>query len=107
MWLRTSLTGAKPSPGFAHGLIARAGQTVVEANQRIRALLTVIPALPAFYARYPDVKIEIVSTDRPIDVIEDGFDVAIRCDLGNRCPGRGAGGNCGPVFQWQVSAFVH
>jgi DNA-binding transcriptional LysR family regulator len=31
--------------------------------------VTVIPALPEFYARYPDVKIEIVSTDRPVDLI--------------------------------------
>jgi DNA-binding transcriptional LysR family regulator len=39
--------------------------------------VTVIPALPHFYARHPDVKIEIMSTDRPVDVIGEGFDLAV------------------------------
>src|SRR3954463_13133902 len=48
--------------------------------------VTVIPALPEFYARYPDVKVEIVSTDRPVDLIEDGFDVAISGRAGADTP---------------------
>jgi hypothetical protein len=38
--LVASLTGARPSDGFVHGLIARAAAAVAEANAAIRALLT-------------------------------------------------------------------
>jgi transposase len=34
-----SLTGAKPSPGFVHGMIARAAAAVARANRLIRALI--------------------------------------------------------------------
>ena len=34
-----ALTGAKPSPGFVHGLLARAAAAVKHANQLIRALI--------------------------------------------------------------------
>ena len=37
-----------------------------------------IPALPAFFERYPDIMMELGSTDRPIDLIEEGVDCAIR-----------------------------
>jgi transposase len=35
-----ALTGAKPSPGFVHSLLARAAAAVKHANQLIRALIT-------------------------------------------------------------------
>ncbi|MDA0638965.1 IS66 family transposase, partial [Nonomuraea sp. MCN248] len=38
--LIASLTGAAPSAGFVHGMIARAARAVEQANVRIRALLT-------------------------------------------------------------------
>lgn len=38
----------------------------------------IIPALPLFYARYPDIKIEVSVTDRPIDLITDNVDCSIR-----------------------------
>ena len=34
-----SLTGAKPSPGFVHGMLARAADAVADANKAIRALI--------------------------------------------------------------------
>lgn len=34
-----SLTGAKPSPGFVHGMIARAAAAVADANKAIRCLI--------------------------------------------------------------------
>jgi transposase len=34
-----SLTGAKPSPGFVHGMLARAAAAVAETNKLIRALI--------------------------------------------------------------------
>jgi LysR family transcriptional regulator for bpeEF and oprC len=37
-----------------------------------------IPALPAFFERYPDIKLELGCGDRPVDLIEEGVDCAIR-----------------------------
>jgi len=37
-----------------------------------------VPALPAFFERYPDIKLELGSTDRPVDLIEEGVDCAVR-----------------------------
>lgn len=36
------------------------------------------PALPSFLARYPDIVIELGSTDRPIDVLGEGVDCVLR-----------------------------
>jgi LysR family transcriptional regulator, regulator for bpeEF and oprC len=38
----------------------------------------IIPALPDFFARYPDIKLELGCSDRPIDLIEEGVDCAVR-----------------------------
>jgi DNA-binding transcriptional LysR family regulator len=35
--------------------------------------------LVAFMARHPDVLLNVVLCDRPVDIMEEGFDVAIRC----------------------------
>ena len=37
-----------------------------------------IPALPDFFARYPDITLEMGSTDRPVDLVEEGIDCAVR-----------------------------
>ena len=37
-----------------------------------------IPALPAFFERYPDITMELGSTDRVIDLVEEGVDCAVR-----------------------------
>jgi len=37
-----------------------------------------IPALPAFFERYPDIALELGSTDRPVDLVEEGVDCAVR-----------------------------
>lgn len=37
-----------------------------------------IPALPDFFERYPDITLELGSTDRPVDLVEEGVDCAIR-----------------------------
>jgi len=37
-----------------------------------------IPALPDFFERYPDIILELGSTDRTIDLIEEGVDCAVR-----------------------------
>lgn len=38
----------------------------------------IIPALPDFFARYPDIVLELGCGDRPVDLIEEGIDCAIR-----------------------------
>lgn len=40
--------------------------------------LHVIPHLAAFLAQHPDLDIEIIMDDRPIDLVEGGIDVALR-----------------------------
>jgi DNA-binding transcriptional LysR family regulator len=38
----------------------------------------VLPALPAFYAQYPYVQIELSLNDQAVDLVREGFDVGIR-----------------------------
>jgi LysR family transcriptional regulator for bpeEF and oprC len=38
----------------------------------------VIPALSGFFERYPDIMMELGSTDRPVDLVEEGVDCAVR-----------------------------
>ncbi len=42
------------------------------------ARFILIPALPSFHARYPDIQIELGVTDRPVDLISDNVDCVIR-----------------------------
>ena len=42
------------------------------------AVLVIIPALPDFYARYPDIQIDLGVTDRPVDLIGENVDCVIR-----------------------------
>jgi len=42
------------------------------------ASLVIIPALPEFFARYPDIHLELGCSDRPVDLIEEGVDCAVR-----------------------------
>ncbi|AKU11101.1 LysR family transcriptional regulator [Azoarcus sp. CIB] len=39
---------------------------------------TIAPLVSAFAARYPDVEVQLEVTDRPIDLVEAGYDLAIR-----------------------------
>ncbi len=39
--------------------------------------LTLVPSLPVFFERYPDVKMQIHFSDRPVDLIESGFDCGV------------------------------
>ncbi|HSH73447.1 MAG TPA: LysR family transcriptional regulator [Methylophilaceae bacterium] len=40
--------------------------------------LIIIPALKDFFARYPDIDLEIGCNDRPVDLLEEGVDCVIR-----------------------------
>lgn len=39
---------------------------------------TIAPLVSTFSARYPDVEVQMEVTDKPIDLVESGFDLAIR-----------------------------
>jgi LysR family transcriptional regulator for bpeEF and oprC len=38
----------------------------------------IIPALPDFFSRYPDIRLEMGSGDRQVDLVEEGIDCALR-----------------------------
>jgi DNA-binding transcriptional LysR family regulator len=42
------------------------------------AALVIIPALPDFFARYPEIQIDLGVTDRPVDLIGENVDCVIR-----------------------------
>lgn len=42
------------------------------------ARATVMPALPAFMDRYPDIQLELSSTDRRVDLVQEGMDCVLR-----------------------------
>jgi len=42
------------------------------------ANLVIVPALPEFFARYPDIRIDVSVSDRHVDMIGDNVDCAIR-----------------------------
>ena len=66
-----SLTGKERATGFL-----RLGCPVLFGQMQI------VPRLKTFMKRYPDVKIDLMMTDRFVDIVEDGLDLLIR--IGNR-----------------------
>lgn len=60
-------------------------QANVSPRGRVRTVMpfsfgrvTLVPALSTFYARYPDIALDLNFSDLPVDLIEEGFDVAVR-----------------------------
>ncbi|WP_244847073.1 LysR family transcriptional regulator [Caballeronia sp. SL2Y3] len=45
---------------------------------QVMAKNTIIPALPEFFAAYPDIGIELVLTDRQVDLVEEAVDCVVR-----------------------------
>ena len=43
----------------------------------LMARLVIVPALPAFFARYPDIELQLGSSERRADLIEEGIDCAV------------------------------
>jgi DNA-binding transcriptional LysR family regulator len=69
--------------------ISEAEQTVSQLQSQPRGLLKITtpaifaalhlaPVLRSFQQRYPEVEIELNATDRVVDLVEDGYDLAIR-----------------------------
>ncbi|RZJ38216.1 MAG: LysR family transcriptional regulator, partial [Brevundimonas sp.] len=64
---------------------AAAGEARASPRGRLRvdvgstlANLVIIPALPEFRTRYPDIELVLGVNDRPVDLIEEGVDCVIR-----------------------------
>jgi LysR family transcriptional regulator for bpeEF and oprC len=53
------------------------GRLRVDCSTAIAADI-IIPALPDFFRRYPDIALELGCGDRPVDLVEEGVDCAIR-----------------------------
>jgi DNA-binding transcriptional LysR family regulator len=68
--LREAEEGAKASGGQPRGRL-RVGLPTI--GYRL-----LMPVLPAFRARYPEVALDIAFDDRSVDLVEEGFDLVIR-----------------------------
>lgn len=66
--LEASMTKAKASPR---------GRLRIDVPTSLGQLL-LIPALPDFYARYPDIQIDLGVSDRPVDLVGENVDCVVR-----------------------------
>lgn len=66
--LESSMTRAKASPR---------GRLRIDVGASVGQLL-LIPALPDFHARYPDIQIDLGVSDRPVDLIGENVDCVLR-----------------------------
>lgn len=62
---------------FAEGGAALRGRLRVDLPTEL-ARTTLIPALPDFIAACPELELEVSSTDRQVDLVEEGFDCVLR-----------------------------
>jgi LysR family transcriptional regulator for bpeEF and oprC len=61
---------------LAQGHATPGGRLRVEAPT-LMARLVIVPALPAFFARYPDIDLQLGCSERRADLIEEGIDCAV------------------------------
>ncbi|MET0936027.1 MAG: LysR family transcriptional regulator [Luteibacter sp.] len=64
----TTLAGGRSSP---------VGNLRIDTGGSVAACL-ILPALPAFRARYPGIRLQVGVTDRTVDLVGEGIDCAIR-----------------------------
>ena len=62
---------------FASDRVALRGRLRVDLPSEL-ARTTIVPALPAFMATYPELELEVSSTDRQVDLVQEGFDCVLR-----------------------------
>ena len=62
---------------FAGDPVALRGRLRVDLPTEV-ARTTIVPALPAFMATYPELELELSSTDRQVDLVQEGFDCVLR-----------------------------
>ncbi|KQT69102.1 MULTISPECIES: LysR family transcriptional regulator [unclassified Aureimonas] len=53
----------------------------IKVSSPVVAYHLLLPVLPDFMARYPEIELELEFTDRIVDLVEEGVDVAIRSGL--------------------------
>ncbi|MFT3718195.1 LysR family transcriptional regulator [Pseudorhodoferax sp.] len=63
--------------GMANAQARPSGRLRVDIGASVARLL-VMPALPEFFARYPDIQLDLGVGDRPVDLIADNVDCVIR-----------------------------
>jgi DNA-binding transcriptional LysR family regulator len=66
--LESSMTHARANPR---------GRLKVDSSAAV-AIPILIPALPDFHARYPDIKLELGVSDRPVDLLSENVDCVLR-----------------------------
>jgi DNA-binding transcriptional LysR family regulator len=62
---------------FASDGVALRGRLRVDLPSEL-ARTTIVPALPTFMAAYPELELEVSSTDRRVDLVQEGFDCVLR-----------------------------
>ena len=62
---------------FAGDRVALRGRLRVDLPSEL-ARTTIVPALPTFMATYPELDLEVSSTDRQVDLVQEGFDCVLR-----------------------------
>lgn len=69
--IEQGVSGVKDLAGAARGLV-RVSAPVALGRQHVA------PAIPALLRRYPDIRLELDLTDRFVNLVQEGFDLAIR-----------------------------
>ena len=62
---------------FAGDRVALRGRLRVDLPTEV-ARTTIVPALPDFMATHPELELEVSSTDRQVDLVQEGFDCVLR-----------------------------
>jgi DNA-binding transcriptional LysR family regulator len=62
---------------FAGDSVALRGRLRVDLPTEV-ARTTIVPALPDFMAIHPELELEVSSTDRQVDLVQEGFDCVLR-----------------------------
>jgi LysR family transcriptional regulator, regulator for bpeEF and oprC len=62
---------------LSHSKLSPKGNVKVSLPQ-VMAKNTIIPALPEFFAAYPDIGVELLLTDRQVDLVEEAVDCVVR-----------------------------
>ena len=62
---------------FAGDRVALRGRLRVDLPTEV-ARTTIVPALPGFMATHPELELELSSTDRQVDLVQEGFDCVLR-----------------------------
>ena len=62
---------------FAGDRVALRGRLRIDLPTEV-ARTTIVPALPDFMATHPELELEVSSTDRQVDLVQEGFDCVLR-----------------------------